>query len=195
MVDEGSQRVRPGVTALAQIKPEGPPDLLGSLDDWYRGRQRPDEVDLIFPGHLGEVPVPLLSLLTLEDRVEEVGARAGHPGVAHRPVVGDRNLFLGWLREEQEADRRVRRTGEVFELLERRSPLSAIPLGELGELASQVVDAQSSSLACPCEQPRLNGSAHRSGHHVTVPSGCDGLSSELGASTSAWGSRVAMILR
>ena len=47
------------------------------------------------PVHLREGPVPLLALLALEDRVEQIRTRPRNTGVTHRAEVGDRHLLLG----------------------------------------------------------------------------------------------------
>src|SRR5262245_52084382 len=61
-----------------------------------------------------EVAVPLLTLLTDIDHVEQVGTRASDCFVSDSSEIGYRNLFNWRLLKKQKADRRMRSLGEVF---------------------------------------------------------------------------------
>ena len=75
-------------------------------------RQRSNERDRFLAGYLSEGPIPVLALLALINRVEQVGARPWNTRVSHRPEIRYGHLFFGGFVEEEEADRRMCGAGE-----------------------------------------------------------------------------------
>lgn len=163
MLDQETARVTDVGPSVADAEVERLDDHRRSLDRVGRCCQRSDERETVESFALGEVAVPVLTLLGLEDRVEQVGARTRHRTALHCPVVRDRQWLIRRRVEQQEADRRVRRVREALQLLERGLLLTALPLGQSREARYEVFYLKVSTLTRPDEQDGIDFGAERHG--------------------------------
>ena len=98
------------------------------------------------------VPVPVLALLTLIHRVEQIGTCLTELDVADGPKVGDRQRLFGRLRQEEVADGRVCRLGESLQLFERRELRSFFPLKQCREPGLQLARGPGGNALVPSSE-------------------------------------------
>ncbi|MFH0903000.1 MAG: hypothetical protein V2A73_20415 [Pseudomonadota bacterium] len=136
----------------------------------------------------GEVAIPLLTLLADIDRFEQVGARAVEILGRHRAEVGDGDVFLGRLREEEVPDWCVRGLGKALELLEGRLGLAARPGIEVRKARGERGNASSGALACPAQQLgfHLDANGHAAAPPETSAFGSPGLQIVRCPATMRW---------
>ena len=172
LLDEPAKRSGPGPhpAALRQIEPEGVAHPCGGLDNVAAHLHRADEIERALADRPRVVPIPLLPLLAGVDRLQQIWAGVPDVDVADGPEVGDRNALLGRLLEEEVADGRVRRLGELLQLPEGRHRLPALPELDPREPASEAVDAPAGPLAGPAKHARLDVDAL---HRVDSGTGAD----------------------
>ena len=91
------------------------------------------------------IPIPVLTLLALIHRIEEIWARPAHLDVTYRPEVRNRQLLRRRLRQEQIPNRRVGRVRKFFKLLESRLLLSPAPISPGPESVTRVRPEQCGS--------------------------------------------------
>ena len=163
LFDEEPECLAPAAPALVRCEPEHLPHLIGCLDDVRPAVSVPTNGTGVLPVQARVVAVPVLPLLALVDRVQEVWARPADLGVPDCAEVRDRERLFRWCLQEQVADRRVRRRGELLQLLERRLLLAVLPGRERRKAREEVLGGQSRALSCPGEHLRTDGDPYRHG--------------------------------
>ena len=104
--------------------------------------------------HRQAVTLPALHVV---QRVDEIRARTFGSSVVLGAEVGDIQ-FLDWrFGEEKIAKWRHCPLGEVFKLLERRLPLAALPIAQLGKSGLQFLKRQPGAMDRPANQFRFHG--------------------------------------
>ena len=151
LLNQASQRVRPSSEAhpLSQVDPKGVAHPGGCLDDVIADSRRTDELKLGLLLRLCEFAVPILSLFTEIDRIDEVKAGPIHGDVRDSTEIRYGYGFDWRLGEKEVAERSVSRLGEGLELLERWLRLSTLPSLEPREVLGQPFTTVVRTLACP----------------------------------------------
>ena len=115
-----------------------------------------DPIRLRQPCAPHKVPVPVLALLALVDRVEEVAARTDDTPVPYRAQVRDRDLLIGGFGQEEVADRGACRLRELFDLLQRGDPIASYPVPQLREPPGESIRIKARTLEGPHVQRRFD---------------------------------------
>ena len=112
----------------------------------------PDELERRFVNREDEVPVPVLTLLTEVDHVQQVGARPTQLSLDSSSEVRNRYGLDRRLRQKQVADRRMRRLREALQLPERGLHFATLPCLDLREAPRQILPRSTGPLTGPPQE-------------------------------------------
>ena len=132
LLSQVSKRIAPASAALVRCEPQCLSHCCRSRDNIRSSNKRSDERDRILLVHPGIVAIPVLPLLALVDRVQQIGASVPDLGVTDRAKIGDRKRLLRRRRQEQIANRSVCRRRELLQLFEGWLLRAVFPMANAG---------------------------------------------------------------